>query len=509
MANPDTSMMSRPVRVRFAPSPTGFVHIGNVFLAVIDAALAARHGGALVVRIEDTDQKRFVPEAEQLIYDALRWLGLEWQEGPDVGGAFGPYRQSERVPLYQAAAAELIAKGRAYRCWCSPERLEEMRREQQAHQQPPKYDRLCLGKTEEERQRLPGYTERSIVRQLMSSEGQSTFEDAIRGTISFENALLADPTLLRSDGFATYHLAAVVDDHAMQITHVIRGEEWINSTPAHLQLYDAFGWQVPVISHSPLLLNTDRSKISKRRHPWANMTWFREQGYLPEAMLNYLGNLAVLVPEAASRDPSVRRELFGLSEIAQHLDLAKIGPAGKILDLDRLGWLNGQYIRQMTISQLQERVLPFLEAADLPVAGWPALPRALALEQERLRRLGEAPEVLSFFFRDEAYDPQLLIPRGLDRERTLEALRASRGVIEAVAAGGEGWTAAALEQAFRQLAAQLGVKTGQLFGAGALRVAVTGRTSGPPLFETMEVLGLDTVRRRLDQALEGLSTTPA
>jgi glutamyl-tRNA synthetase len=502
-----------PVRVRLAPSPTGYLHIGHAFLAMIDLALARRRGGQFLIRIEDTDQERFVPEAEEALYEGLRWLGLPWDEGPDVGGPYGPYRQSERLPRYKEVAELLIRQGRAYHCWCSPERLEALRREQAAHRQPPKYDRLCLGKTETERKALGGYSERPVVRLLMPTEGQSTFRDAIRGQISFENALIQDQVILKSDGYPTYHLAAITDDHDMEITHVFRGEEWIPSTPIHQQIYEAMGWEMPVYAHTPLLLNTDRSKISKRAHPWAKISWFREEGFLPEAVLNYLGNLAVLVPDPEHpEDASIRRELFGLPEIVRYLDVPRIGPSGKLIDLERLDWLNGQYIRRHSLGELMDLVRPFMERAGLQVAGDPRFPRALALEQERLKRLSEAPQVLSFFFREEDYDPQRLIPRGCDKARALELLRAARAEADAVAGSAEGWTAGNLEAHFRALAERLGLRTGrergQLIGAGVVRVAVTGRTVGPPLFETMEVLGADDVRRRMDTGLRGLRSLP-
>lgn len=497
-----------PVRVRLAPSPTGFVHIGTALGAVIDAAFATKHGGQFIIRIEDTDRERFVPEAEAAIYDGLRWLGLQWDEGPDIGGPYGPYRQSERLPRYQAAAATLIEMGRAYHCWCSPERLDEMRREQQARKQPPKYDRLCLGKTEAERKALGGYSERPVVRLRMPTEGQATFDDLIRGPITFEYALLQDPVILRSNGFAVYHLAAMVDDHEMAISHIFRGEEWISSTPIHMQIYHALGWALPAIAHTPLLLNTDRGKISKRKHPWSKLSWFREEGFLPAAVLNYLGGLAVHVPDPEHPDPSVDRELFGFDEIVAHLDLARIGPSGKIFDLDKLTSLNGQYIRRLSLGELQDAVRPFMETAGLHVAGDPRLAPALALEHERLRRLAEAPQVLSFFFRDEPYETALLIPKGLGRERAQALLQAARQEVDAVASGPDGWTAGSLETAFRALAERLGLKTGrergQLIGAGVVRVAVTGRTAGPPLFETMKVLGAETVARRMDGALHRL-----
>ena len=490
------------VRTRFAPSPTGEVHIGNVVAVIISSSLARKHGGQFFLRLEDTDRARYQEGAEQLIYDCLRWLGIEWQEGPDRGGPYGPYRQSERLDRYRASTEQLIASGHGYKCWCTPERLAEMRQEQQAKKLPPKYDRLCLGKTEAERRTLPGFTERYTVRIAMPTEGQFTFQDAIRGEISFDYTTQQDHILVRSDGYPVYHLAAMVDDHDMGTTHIVRGEEWISTTPVHHEVFKAFGWDVPVIAHSPLLLNTDRTKISKRKHPWAKMEWFMEQGFLPEAVVNYLGNLVAFVPDPENPDPSIARELFGLPEIAQHIDLAKIGPSGKIIDIPRLEWLNGQYIRRFTPAEFRARVQPFMHS--LGAIDETLLVKALPLEQERLKRLGEAPDVLGFFFRDEEYETKLLIPKGLDKQKALEILEATRQAVEDLAKEGPDWTADSIKDALYPLAEALGVRAGQLFGAGAVRAAITSRHVGPPIFETMEALGAETVRRRLDAALEKL-----
>jgi glutamyl-tRNA synthetase len=293
----------------------------------------------------------------------------------------------------------------------------------------------------------------------------------------------------------------------MQVTHIVRGEEWISTTPVHHQVFKAFGWTPPIIAHSPLLLNTDKTKISKRKHPWANIQWFREQGYLPEAIVNYLGNLVAFVPDRDNPDPSIARELFGLAEVAEHFDLAKIGPSGKIIDLPRLEWLNGQYIRRFTPAEFRARVQPFMH--ELGAIDEAVLAKALPLEQERLKRLGEAPEVLGFFFRDEDYEPKLLIPKGLDKAKAIEILEATRQAVEDLAKEGPAWTADAIKAALYPLADALGVKAGQLFGAGTVRAAVTSRHVGPPIFETMEALGPETVRRRLDAALEKLAAYQA
>ncbi len=323
--------------------------------------------------------------------------------------------------------------------------------------------------------------------------------------------------LLKSDGFPTYHLAAITDDHEMAITHVLRGEEWLPSAPIHQQLYAAMGWPMPVYAHTPLLLNTDRSKISKRKHAWAKVSWFQEQGYLPQALLNYLGNLAVLVPDPEHPDdPSVRRELFGFEEIARHLDIERIGPSGKLIDLERLDWLNGQYIRRLPLDELQRLVLPFMEGAGLHVAGDPTLPRALALEQERLKRLRGDPAGALLLLPRRGVRPPPADPQGgrpgagpgaaaRRRRGGAAGSRASRAL--------RGWTAPNLEARYRALAERLGLHSGrergQLIGAGVVRVAVTGRTVGPPLFETMEVLGPETVRRRMAEAGDALRALPA
>jgi glutamyl-tRNA synthetase len=493
--------LSPGVRVRLAPSPTGFVHIGNVLVALVNAAVARRCGGTFVIRIEDTDQKRFVEGAEELIYESLRWLGIEWQEAPDRGGPFAPYRQSERLPLYRKYADQLIDQGDAYRCWCSPERLDRMRQAQQAAKLPPKYDRRCLGLTERERRTLDGYTPDSVVRLRMQDSGATSFTDPIRGSMSFENALLDDRVLLKSDGFPTYNLAVVVDDHLMGITLAIRGEEWLPSTPAHLRVYEALRWTPPLIAHTPLLLNADRGKISKRRHPWANMQWFRDEGFLPEAVLNYLGNLIAFVPDPEASSPGVAKQLFGFDEMTTHFDLRSIGPSGKVVDIDRLDWLNGQYIRRMPLNELALRAAPYMAVAGYDVGALPTYLDALKLEHERIKRLSEAPQALAFFFRDEEYDPTILVPRGTSATHALKLLEGAITVCQRALAT-EDWTVSGLDERFRTHAEALGLTTGRLRGQlfGVVRTASTGRTATPPLFDTLAVLGASVVMRRLEIA---------
>jgi len=479
------------VRLRIAPSPTGDPHVGTAYIALFDLAFVRRHGGQFVLRIEDTDQTRYVENSERTIYESLHWLGLDWDEGPDVGGRYGPYRQSERLPLYREHAERLIEAGKAYHCWCSPERLKRVRDEMQARKEPAKYDRLCYGKSEAERRALGECSERPVVRMLIPDEGVTRFVDMIRGPVEFENRLIDDQVLLKGDGFPTYHLAVVVDDHEMRITHVTRGEEWISSTPKHVLLYEWFGWEMPLFAHFPLLRNENRSKVSKRKNPWATLPWFRDNGYLPEALLNFLALLGWSMPDG--------REVFSFEEFVREVDLERISTSGPIFDLTKLEWLNGHYIRALSVNELTRRLRPFLERAGI-MAEDPPLATALPLVHERLKRLAEGPELLGFLYvATGEYDATMLVPKGLDPERTRELLAAS---IER-ARDSDDFANAALEASFRDLASERGVKTGQLFMA--LRVACTFGTVSPPLFETMEVLGRERTLARLGDALGRLA----
>jgi len=474
------------VRLRIAPSPTGDPHVGTAYIALFDMAFARRHGGQFLLRIEDTDRARYVDQSEQNIFELLHWIGLDWDEGPDVGGPVGPYRQSERLGTYSEYSERLIADGHAYRCWCTPDRLDRIRKEAQERKEPFKYDRLCVGKSESKRRALGEASERPVVRMLVPDDGVTGFEDLIRGHIEFENRLIDDQVLLKSDGFPTYHLAVVVDDHLMRISHITRGEEWISSTPKHVLLYEWLGIPLPKFAHFPLLRNENRSKVSKRKNPWATLGWFRDEGFLPEALLNFLALMGWSMPDG--------REVFSLDDFIQNVDLNRISPTGPIFDLTKLDWLNGHYIRSMPLAELTERVRPFLERAGI-VPNDPPLETALPLIHERLKRLSEAPELLSFFYADQpSYDGAQLIPKGLDRATTASLLvEATAAITEAPA-----FEHAALETILRELAARRGVKTGQLFMT--LRVASTFSNVSPPLFETMEVLGRDRVLTRLAQA---------
>ena len=343
--------MTAPARTRVAPSPTGDPHVGTAYMALFDKAWSRKTGGQFVLRIEDTDRNRLVEGSEQQIYDSLRWLGLEADESPEVGGPHAPYKQSQRLDTYRPFVDQLIEDGHAYYCWCSGERLAQMRAEQQASKQSDTgYDRLCLGMTREERAELPGFSETPVVRMLIPDDVPLSFQDLIRGEVKAPRP--DDQVILKADGFPTYHLAVVVDDHLMDITTVVRGEEWISSTPKHLLLYSWLGWDAPQFAHMPLLRNTDKSKISKRKNPAARLMWFREQGYLPEALRNFLQLLAY--PPAAGE-----QEVSSFEEFVDGFDWDKVSTVGPIFDVKKLDWLNGVYIRALPTEQLADRIIAY------------------------------------------------------------------------------------------------------------------------------------------------------
>ena len=479
--------MATQVRVRYAPSPTGEPHVGNIRTALFNWLFARHTGGTFIVRIEDTDVARRTQGALEAILDALRWLELDWDEGPEVGGAYGPYVQSQRLDLYRPAAEDLVKGGYAYHCYCSPQRLQEMREEQACRKEQPGYDRLCRETKEEDRasrraQGIPG-----VVRFKMPLEGETTFHDLIRGGVTFANQTMDDFVILKSDGYPTYHLASVVDDNKMEISHVLRADEWISSTPKHVLLYDALGYEKPLFAHLPIILGPDRSKLSKR-HGAVSVLHYRDLGFLPEAMRNFLVLLGWSLDD--------HTEIISREDLIKHFSIERIGKAGAIFSQDKLTWMNGMYIRQMSRDDLVRRTLKLLNET-LPTA----VPRPISeqyvyaimpLLQERLKTLGEAPELMDFFFMDELdYPADELIQRGLDKEGTITALDATLQLVTDL----EVWTAEHLEGELRPLAEKLEIKTGQLFGA--IRVAVTGRKAAPPLFETMEVLGRDRCLPRL------------
>ncbi len=483
-----------PARTRVAPSPTGDPHVGTAYQSLFDYALAHQSGGQFVLRLEDTDQARFDPHSDRRIFESLRWVGLPYDEGPDIGGPYGPYRQSERLPIYHAHAAQLIAAGHAYYCFCTPERLAQMRKEQEARKEPPRYDRTCLNLPPAEVEARLAAGTPHVVRMRVPDTGVTGFTDLIRGEIEFENRLIDDQVLIKSDGFPTYHLAVVVDDHLMGITHIIRGEEWISSTPKHILLYAFFGWEPPLHAHTPLLLNEDRSKISKRKSPEkTRLEGFRERGFLPEALLNFLALLGWSHPEG--------EEIFSLAEFVRLFSPERLLKSGSIFDMNKLIWMNGHYIRALAPEALAARLAPYTRFNPEQVQA------VVPLLQDRLKLLSEFDELADFFFERPAYEAGEFSSKQFDRAALAEHLRAARAWHAALPTP---WTHDTWEAGIRALAEERGFKkAGDLFML--LRVAVTGRRQSPPLFETMEVLGREETLARMDTAAAALAAaeTPA
>lgn len=474
------------VRVRYAPSPTGAPHVGNIRTALFDYLWARHTGGKFIIRIEDTDQAREVENGLALILEALRFLGLTWDEGPDVGGAYGPYEQSKRLPIYQTHAEQLIAQGAAYYCYCTPARLEQMRKTQQARGEQTRYDYHCRYLSADERAAHARAGDSRVVRLAVPRDGKTTLSDFIHGDLTIANENVDDQVLLKSDGFPTYHLAVVVDDHLMKISHVMRGDDWIPSFPKHVLLYQAFGWEIPPHGHVPLVLGADKKKLGKR-HGSTSVIQFRDDGYLPAALLNFLARLGWSL--------DAKSDLFTRAQLIDVFTLDRIEHAPAIFDYGKLDWMNGYYIRQLSDDDLATRLLPYFEKAQLQPD--PATLRALApLIKDRIKKLTEAVSWGDFLFVDDiAYDPPLLIGKGMDAAMAQAALRAAQATLEQCAACDD---EAKIEAELRAAADTLGIKYAQFFGT--LRVAVTGKTVSPPLMGSIRILGQEKTLRRIAKA---------
>ena len=471
------------VRTRVAPSPTGDPHVGTAYMALFNRVFARSRGGQFILRIEDTDQARGSPAFEAAIMDALRWVGLDWDEGPDIGGEFGPYRQSERLAIHQRYAEELVASGGAFRCFCSKERLDELRRRQQANRETPRYDGLCRGLDPAESRERAARGEPHVVRLDVPANGRCRFSDGLRGDIEIPWAQVDMQVLVKSDGFPTYHLAAVVDDHLMGITHILRGEEWLSSMPKHQLIYDRLGWSPPAHYHLPLLRNPDGSKVSKRRDP-TGLDYYRRSGYLPEALRNYLALMGWSMPD--------EREMFSTEEMTAAFDLDRLSTGGPVFDLTKLQWMNGQYIRAMDPGDFMDRV-----------AAWAVNRENLAplapLVQQRSRRLADLLPQVDYLFGDraplEASDFEHKRLGADDCKRIVDHTK--RRLDETTA-----WDRDSLQHAIRTLADAMGLKLRDFLPP--LFVAVAGRTVALPLFDSMAYLGRDVVRSRLMDALSVL-----
>ncbi len=481
--------MSAPVRVRYAPSPTGYLHVGGLRTALYDCLLVRRHGGAWILRIEDTDRTRHVPGAEEAMMAALRWCGLEWDEGPDRGGPYGPYRQSERLPLYREAADRLLAQGNAYRCFCTPARLDAMRKAAQADGRDERYDRACLGLPPDEVARRVASGEPHTVRLLVPSGETLVLDDLVRGRVEFRSDVVDDQVLLKSDGFPTYHLAVVVDDHHMRITHALRGEEWLSSAPKHLMLYRYLGYPLPRFAHLPLILNPDRTKLSKRQGDVA-VEDYRDRGFFPEALVNFVAFLGW--------NPGDEREIFSLDELAAEFSLDRVNKAGAVFDQEKLRWFNQQYLMRRPAERLLEELRPRVEARGWGGRSDAYLLGVIELMRERAVFVSEVLDKAAWFFEDPTeYEEATVKKRWKPESRAL--LLEARGALAAA----EPFAHDALEAAARGFVEERGQKLGDL--VHPLRLACTGCGAGPGLFELMELLGRETCLRRIDRALERLS----
>lgn len=489
-----------PVRVRFAPSPTGRTHLGGGRTALYNYLLARQTGGQFILRIEDTDQKRYVPEAEQELMDSLRWLGLEWDEGPDVGGPDAPYRQSERKEIYQQHAQQLIESGHAYYCFCSAERLAEVRKQQQAAKQSPLYDGTCRNLDPDEARRRVAVGEPHVVRFRSPKDGSITVRDLLRGEITLENRQLDDYILVKSDGLALYHLAAMVDDHLMKITHVIRGSEWLSTLPLHAHIIRAFGWQEPTWVHLSVFLKpSGKGKMSKRESQDLLQDGYSifikdlgALGYLPEAVVNWIALMGWSL--------DAHTELFTMDDLIEKFSLERLNPSPAAINFAKFDHFNGLHIRRLEHADLARRVKPFLEAAGYRVDEARLL-RIAPIIQERMVTLDDVVEMAGFFFKEQVTPkPEELVGNKMSAAESRRAAQAARQVIASL----ESIDHAAAEPRLRALADELGIKAGQLFGI--LRVAVTGQTVSPPLIESMEILGKAVILERLDQAIAMLAS---
>ncbi len=475
------------IRTRIAPSPTGDPHVGTAYVALFNLAMARHHGGSFVLRIEDTDRGRSSEASEEMIFESLRWLGLEWDEGPDVGGPHGPYRQSERSEIYREHSAQLVASGAAYPCFCTRERLAELREEQRKNKQQLGYDGHCRAIPAAQAAERAAAGEEHVIRLRMPDDGELVVEDLLRGEIRFPAGQVDDQVLVKSDGYPTYHLANVVDDHLMAISHVIRAEEWISSLPKHVQLYRAFGWEPPVFCHLPLLRNDDTSKISKRKNP-VSLNFYRRAGFLQEAMLNYLALMGWTMPD--------EREEFSLAEFIENFDLADVRLGGPVFDLTKLRWLNGRYIRGLSSQELLHRLRSGLLGDEYLV-------EVLELARERIDTLEEFMSYADFFFiGDVVYDDGVRAKLVIKETTPPQSAKVFRLLLEESLDAILEWRTAAIEDALRLFCEHHDLTPKQLFMP--LRIAVTGRAATPPLFETMAVLGKETCRRRLRTAIDVL-----
>ncbi len=481
--------MDNKVRVRFAPSPTGYLHVGGARSALFNFLFARRYNGKFILRIEDTDRSRFVEDALQEIYDSLKWLGLEWDEGPLVGGDYGPYIQSQRTEIYQNHAKILLESGHAYRCFCTPERLAQLRAEQEKTKQSVGYDRCCRNLTEEQIQKNLADGIPYVIRFKVPHGRTIIFEDKIRGMIQYSSDILDDLVLIKSDGFPTYHMASVVDDHLMEITHVLRGDEWIASTPRHVLIYEAFGWTPPVFAHLPVILSPDGGKLSKRKGA-ASVMDYKRAGFLPEALFNFLALLGWA--------PGDSREKMTVDELIESFALEQISPKASVFDEKKLEWMNGLYLAERSSESLVPEVIPFFKEKNWidpqTTNNDPYLLRIMDLMKIRSKRVTDLAENCIYFFKDPiTYEEKAL--KKYFTSNTIEILTIIQNTLNSLG----NFTSQDIEKKFHEISEKSNISAGKLIHP--TRLAVSGVSFGPGLFELLEVLGKETVTRRLVTAI--------
>jgi glutamyl-tRNA synthetase len=472
------------VRTRIAPSPTGDPHVGTAYVALFNMAFAHSQGGEFLLRIEDTDQARSTPESEKAILDALHWLGLEWNEGPDNGGPKGPYRQSERSEIYQKYAQQLLDSGHAFRCFCSPEVLDEMRSAQIANKEPVGYDGRHMHLSDNEVASRMAKGESYVIRMKVPREGTCNFNDMLRGEISIDWAQIDYQVLVKADGMPTYHLANVVDDHLMEISHVIRGEEWINSAPKHILLYQYFGWEMPVFCHLPLLRNVDKSKLSKRKNP-TSILFYQRMGYLPEALLNYLGRMGWSMPD--------EREKFSLAEMLEVFDIERVSLGGPVFDVEKLSWLNGMWIREaLTDEQLADRLQDWALNRD-------ALMAFLPFAKQRMETLSDIAPLGNYLVSGMLpITAEQLKSAGIDEEPLLEVLQYSLWRLEVI----QNWQRDTIFEALKSVSEGMNIKLKPFLAP--LFIAIAGSSASISVMDSMNLLGADMSRARLRHAIDVL-----
>lgn len=482
--------MDKKIRVRFAPSPTGYLHVGGARSALFNYLFAKKTGGTFILRIEDTDQNRFVENACKEIYDSLKWMGLDWDEGPEVGGSFGPYVQSERLDIYKKYAQELLDKGHAYRCFCTPERIAAVREAQEKAKQPAGYDKSCRNLSKEQIQENLDKGMPYVIRFRIPAGRVVAFNDRIRGNIEYSSDILDDLVLIKTDGFPTYHMANVVDDHLMEISHVLRGDEWIASTPRHVLIYEAFGWQPPEFAHLPVILSPDGGKLSKRKGA-ASVMDYKRGGFLPEALFNFLAFLGW--------SPGDDREKMPKAELIDAFSLDQVSPKASVLDEKKLEWMNGLYMAECSTDVIMNEVLPvWIEKGWVNATASSSDPRLVSIVdimKIRAKRLTDLADNTFYFFVDPVEYEEKAV-----RKNFTPASKVLLETIHRELTAVNDFSHESLEALYRTIAEKTGVSSGQLIHP--TRLSISGVSFGPGLFELMELFGKETVLRRIENAIK-------